>query len=391
MEMILRLQKKIFVIALFLLSGCSSKPDLSQSSLCNAFMGEKISYEDQRDEINSVDDSGQSQDSIEKTDEFVSSNVSDFISKDMECMDKSSVIINAKVIADNMNIVTKYRYIPLLDTEELRKIWFRNQFFSETWDVNQNALYDAEESTWEINTPIGYLWKYQCTDSITPKEPVLNLENTNVEIDYSEVNNVFPTRFSDEDERSHEEMMICDKCGCYPSSIASQGGHVMKKMGLQNAYSCCYIHICGKDSKKPYTKALFRRIIDGIPVTVWHNLSTITEKGSHSPCRIWGSIYSVEEIGLNEPILTAKEAVNMICEQMNSVYLQEDVSHFISLITLEYLSVVSEDDTLEIVPIWRFWLGSDDIERSLLSESILAINAVNGKVIWERRTAFMNE
>ena len=44
---------------------------------------------------------------------------------------------------------------------------------------------------------------------------------------------------------------------------------------------------------------------------------------------------------------------------------------------------------LLIVPVWRFWAGEDEKERSLRSEEVIAVNALNGELIWEKRESFV--
>ena len=38
-----------------------------------------------------------------------------------------------------------------------------------------------------------------------------------------------------------------------------------------------------------------------------------------------------------------------------------------------------------ITPVWRFQIGTNDDERNLYRDKILAINAINGEIIQERR------
>lgn len=47
--------------------------------------------------------------------------------------------------------------------------------------------------------------------------------------------------------------------------------------------------------------------------------------------------------------------------------------------------MISSEGTPEIVPVWRFWPGAEEAERCLMFERILAVNAISGEVIWEKR------
>ena len=118
-------------------------------------------------------------------------------------------------------------------------------------------------------------------------------------------------------------------------------------------------------------------------MTALHDFTTITAEHDVYPTRGWGSLFSMEEIGLNKPILTPEEAAAAVQEHIDSVQIQ-DIQMYVTKISLEYLVVGAS----EIVPVWRFWIGNDEMERIMTCEQILAINAVNGELIWENRGAF---
>ena len=85
--------------------------------------------------------------------------------------------------------------------------------------------------------------------------------------------------------------------------------------------------------------------------------------------------------------MSVNEAVEAMQEQIDQVPIQEEPL-VVTKISLEYLSVVSSDGDLLIVPIWRFWAGEDEKERSLRSEEVIAVNALSGELIWEKRESF---
>ena len=103
--------------------------------------------------------------------------------------------------------------------------------------------------------------------------------------------------------------------------------------------------------------------------------------------KVWGTLYSMEDIGLDRAILTPMEAVAAIQEQIDSMQIQE-AQICITKISLEYLAVISSEEIPKIMPIWRFWIGNDEKERCIMCEHIFAVNAVNGELIWTNRDAF---
>ena len=121
-------------------------------------------------------------------------------------------------------------------------------------------------------------------------------------------------------------------------------------------------------------------------MTTWHDFSTATTKDSPFPVKVWGSLFSEEEIGLDKPILTVDEAVTAIQEQADLIPVQ-DKELAITKISLEYLSVIDSDGELLIVPIWRFWTGNE-AEWNLMGEEVLAVNAISGEFILESRKTF---
>ena len=127
-------------------------------------------------------------------------------------------------------------------------------------------------------------------------------------------------------------------------------------------------------------------MLDGMPVTVWHDFSTVTGNDSPFPVKIRGSLFSEEEIGLEKPILSVSEAVNVLQKQMDRIPIQEEPLS-VKKICLEYLSVISSEGELLIVPVWRFYAGEDEAAQSLKSEELIAVNAISGELIWERREA----
>ena len=297
------------------------------------------------------------------------------------------ISIDAQVDVDGIGRVSCYRYIPQQFTEESRKALLKKMFPAESWDVNNAAVYDTEEAAWKFVTPRGESWIYQVDVSEIPDEQIMNLERVDEKIDYLKESKVSSVRVSDEFSLEEYKLLMEISSACVPMDIEQIGQKMIETaMGIET-YSCNYMHICESEGNK-YVKAVFKQVIDGMPVTVWHNFGTVTTRTSGGfPEKEWGSLFSTEEIGLEKPILTLAEAVAAMQEQIDSLQMQE-TQICVTKISLEYLAVISSEGVPEIVPVWRFWLGNDELERSMKCEQIFAVDAVGGELIWENREVF---
>ena len=305
------------------------------------------------------------------------------ITQAINISDGRTISIDAEVDLDGISRVSYYRYVPQPTTDETRKNLFKTMHPAGNWDVNAAAVYDAEKDAWEFVTPRGENWIYQVRDSQIPGEQILNHERVDVSLDYSEDNLIRPVPIQGYLE--DELLLLVETTGRKSEEIAQIGQIAISSVTEIGTYLCSDIYIYGNNGRQPYARAVFKQIIDGMPVTAWHNFNTATTDESAFPIRVWGSPYSVEEIGLDEPILSVQEAATAMQEQIDSVQIPEETTIAVTKISLEYLAVISLDGQPYIVPIWRFWLGNDEMERSMMGEKILAVNVVSGELIWEER------
>ena len=301
--------------------------------------------------------------------------------------DGRKISIDAEVNVEGISRVSRYRYIPLEFTDERRRALLKKMFHAEGWDVNEAAVYNEIEDQWEFVTPRGESCVFQVRDSRILDEQIVNVERLGAALDYAAESEVTPIRFPD---TPWEDVMLfvefTDRKQI-PSEVEQIGEMTIASVMEEEVYFCNYIHICGKDGEHPYIKAVFKQTVDGMPVTTWHDIGTAALKKGPTPVKLWGSFYSVEDIGLAEPILTPTEAIAAMQGQIDSIQMQE-TQVYVTKISLEYLAVVSSEGTPEIIPIWRFWPGSDELERTRMCEQIFAVNAVNGELIWENREVF---
>ncbi|MCM1063989.1 MAG: hypothetical protein NC420_05835 [Eubacterium sp.] len=310
------------------------------------------------------------------------------ITETIETSGGRRITIDAEAAVDGISRVSRYRYIPRAITDDDRKALFEKLFPAENWDVNAAAVYDEKEDAWQFVTPGGQRWIYRVRDAEPFGEQVLDLERIDIKRDYRKETGAYSVQIAggsiaEEDMPLEEVLFLLEVTGCIPAEIERLGQQSMEPIAGEGVYSCDNIYVCGPGDANTYAKAVFKQTLDGMPVTAWHNAATATASRSVFPVKVWGAFFTAEEIGLDSPILSVEEAVDAMREQIDTAQIQEE-QLFVKKITLEYLTVLSLDGDSEIVPVWRFL----ETERNRGSESILAVNAVNGELIWEQRRVF---
>lgn len=86
-------------------------------------------------------------------------------------------------------------------------------------------------------------------------------------------------------------------------------------------------------------------------------------------------------MGLDQPILSAEEAAAAMQAQIDSAVMEE-TQVLVKKISLEYLTVISDKGEPEVLA------RADEKERCQKSENILAVNAITGEVLQEKREIF---
>lgn len=360
-----------FILPLLLLTACAQQKMDEEDSHSSSVVTESNINPQQEILVNNLNQ------------DILTACIDTTVSQIIETSQGGIISIDAQVDVDGVSRVSRYRYIPLPFAGESRKALLTKIFPSESWDVNEAASYNEEKDAWEIVTPKGEKWVCQIRDS-RMGERIVNVERIDIALDYVGENGVsfiqpFNTPVA-------ELMLLLEVTNLKPSEIEQIGKGIAASVTEEIEYSCNYIYICGEEGEQ-YAKAFFQQTLDGMPVIVWHNFSTTTLKGNALPVKIWGSFYSIEEIGLDESILTPLEAVAFMKEQIDSVQMHE-TQICITKISLEYLAMISSDGEMEIAPIWRFWIGNDEMERNRMCMQVFAVNAVTGELIWEKRAAF---
>lgn len=129
--------------------------------------------------------------------------------------------------------------------------------------------------------------------------------------------------------------------------------------------------------------AASERMLDGMPVTAYNDLVFLFDYNGIE--KVSGSLFSVNETGLEKTLLSPEEAVGKLQEQATFLDFKGESRVAVTEITLEYVVVMSLDGKILVTPVWRFLLGENEDERNFQRQKILGIDAVTGELIWEER------
>ena len=164
--------------------------------------------------------------------------------------------VEAQVDVEGVSRVSRYRYLPMQFTEDGRKALLKKWFPAENWDVNEAAVYNAEEERWEFTTPCGRSCVYQVIGSENPEEQILNVEAVSEQPDYTGESILFPVRAAPGFTDIGEEFLLTeDATGRSPDEIRQIGLIILQTCyhaasgGTnddmdEDVYSCNYMHVC---------------------------------------------------------------------------------------------------------------------------------------------------
>ena len=137
------------------------------------------------------------------------------------------------------------------------------------------------------------------------------------------------------------------------------------------------------ETENDYYWIVYRRLIDGIPVTSENDLKFyVFDDGSID---LHEALYDFTPIPLESTIISLDEAIN--CIQSNASLINAgsgfmsfegifDHSISVSEISFEYIVDQDMNQNAQIVPIWRFQIGTDGEQRLIYRDRIPSINIV---------------
>lgn len=293
------------------------------------------------------------------------------IEQTLDTADGTTLIINADVNVSGITRVSQYEYILTDINEEKREALFESVFA----ETKNKAEYDELNDVWtiELDSEIRNYFLYQISYSnggkTIPGEQIIILENRYYDL------------YPFEDNRL--DLLSDSKVDIVLDDVKNMCEQVVDSIIDTDDYAIDYIYAYGNNGRRPYYKVVFKRMLDGMPVTTHNNLTFLVDNDGIEMVK--GSLFSIKETGLEEIILSPEEAVIKLREQAEYLNFEEESQVFVSEVTLEYFVVISQDGGILVTPIWRFGIGKDEGERNSMRHKILAIDAVTGELIWEER------
>lgn len=344
--------------------GAGSLSDYAKSALGDAAVPDNSSLED--DSTESPDHSFD-----REVSEILAACAGTRIEQTIPAAEGTSLLISADVNVEGITRVSQYEYVLTDITEEIRADLFKS-VFPETANL---AEYDEMNDVWTLDIDPAirnyflYLISYSNGGATIPGEQIIVFENRYYDLYPFEDNRLSSVSDSRVNVSLDEAESVCRRV---VDSITDTGD-----------YAEDFIHAYGRGGRRPYLKLVFKRMLDGMPVTAYNDLVFLFDYNGIE--KVSGSLFSVNETGLEKTLLSPEEAVGKLQEQATFLDFEGESRVAVTEITLEYVVVMSLDGKILVTPVWRFLLGENEDERNFQRQKILGIDAVTGELIWEER------
>lgn len=281
------------------------------------------------------------------------------------------IVINGMVDTGDIEYISRYRYVLQPVTEKLREELFQAYF----GECAVKAKYDEKNDLWRLdNSSAGgdyYLYTTPCPRAglTVSGEEVFQIEYRRVDLYPFKDNLLEDATMSKANVTLDEAIKKCD--------------NIINGMSSLENMTVDYVHAYGTAGRRPYYKIVYKKYLDQLPVTAYNDLYFLVDDEGIE--KVYGAIYSVEETGLEILILSAKDAIEILANNIALINFEKENSIFVGKITLEYIVVNSPSGETYVTPSWRFCIGDTENKRNVLRNHILAVDAVTGEIIQEER------
>lgn len=364
----------LVIVQLMLLTACAEVPDYIDRD------GVTVANDNTNIVGNRADGPNASNNSIsspvlktpaEENLEIITTSADQHVELELIAPNAKKLCVDANVEVTGITQVSKYNYVLVPVSDELRQ----NLFAARFGDRASEFEYDELNNVWTLSNLSSitdyYLYNtyYPMAGESVPGEESFSLEYRKVNL-YPFDDNLLESVSSSTVTLSLDDVIsLCDQL---VGAIAN----------LED-YTVDYVHAYGTNGRRPYYKLVYKRVLDGMPVTGYNDLIFLVD--SDGVEKVYGSIFDFEEVRLQEPIISAEAAVAVLSSNIAQVSFGESEMLAIGKITLEYLVSQNMMSETSIIPVWRFWLGDTEDQMNLNRGKILAVDAVTSELIQGER------
>ena len=245
------------------------------------------------------------------------------IEMDLETSAGNKLRIDAVVETDGITQVSKYNYVLVPVSEELRQNLFEARF----GDRASEFEYDELNNVWTLSNLSSvadyYLYNtyYPMAGETVPGEESFSLEYRKVDL-YPFDDNLLES--------------VSNSAVTLPlDEVISLCNQIVDAIANLEDYTVDYVHAYGTNGRRPYYKLVYKRVLDGMPVTGCNDLIFLVDNDGVE--KVYGSIYNVEKMELQEPILSAEAAAVVLSNNIAQVSFWDNEVLSTGKITLEYL------------------------------------------------------
>lgn len=375
----MKIKRRMIAFALVLLqivalAACAEAPDSSDRDGVVVAGTDNSAQESRADDLTVPDDSiavPANKMSAEESLAILSSADGQHIEMNLETPAGNKLCINAVVETGGITQVSKYNYVLVPVSEDLRQNLFKAQFGDRVSEVE----YDELNNVWTLSNSASvadyYLYNtyYPVAGETVSGEESFSLEYRKVDL-YPFEDNLLESVSSSTVTLSLDEVIsLCDQ--------------LIDAITNQEDYTVDYVHAYGTNGRRPYYRLVYKRVLDGMPVTGYNDLIFLVDSDGIE--KVYGSIFDVEEVELQEPIMSVEAAAAVLSGNIAQVSFGDNEILPIGKITLEYLVTQNMMGEVSIIPVWRFWIGDTEDQMNLNRGKIFAVDAVTGELIQGER------
>ena len=293
------------------------------------------------------------------------------IKMDVDTPAGNKLCIDAVVEADGITQISKYNYVLVPISEELRESLFAARFGNRASEFE----YDELNHVWTLSnsSSVADYYLYNTYNPMAgetvPGEESFSLEYRKIDL-YPFEDNLLESVSSSAITLPLDE--VISLCNQLVGAITNQ-----------EDYTVDYVHAYGTNGRRPYYRLVYKRVLDGMPVTGYNDLIFLVDSDGIE--KVYGSIFDVEKVELQEPIISVEAAAAVLSGNIAQVSFGDNEMLSIGKITLEYLVSQNMMGEASIIPVWRFWIGDTEDQMNLNRGKIIAVDAVTGELIQGER------